>query len=281
MYKNDLIVAIKHNGKILRELNNQIIIPFGSEYSILIKNISQKRAGISISIDGDNVTNNDLLIIDAGKQTELKRFLNSTSNKIGNAFKFIEKTEKIEKHRGNKIEDGLITVTFSFEKELTNIQKDIEDYLSTSCQKKGSGFDNDYMLKNRYFDMLNDQFSKKDLLPKGPDIIYSSNIDNSDNYIRSASTFSNSFQSSTNILSNDSGITVPGSIVEQHFNYVYDFIPSTICHTITLKLVGKVKTQKIDAPLFVKTTIKCKTCGSKVKHCDKFCSHCGTSVKII
>ena len=38
MYLQKLAVAVKVNGKVLREVGDTVYIPFGSEYSILIKN---------------------------------------------------------------------------------------------------------------------------------------------------------------------------------------------------------------------------------------------------
>ena len=43
MYNNKLVAAIKSNGKVLREFGEEVYIPFGSEYSILIKNLHSVR----------------------------------------------------------------------------------------------------------------------------------------------------------------------------------------------------------------------------------------------
>ena len=55
MYGNKLAAAIKVNGKVLREFKDTVYIPFGAEYTILVKNLETKRAIVNIFIDGENV----------------------------------------------------------------------------------------------------------------------------------------------------------------------------------------------------------------------------------
>ena len=43
MYLNKVAVAIKSNGKVLREQGDNVYIPFGSEYSIQVKNLNSVR----------------------------------------------------------------------------------------------------------------------------------------------------------------------------------------------------------------------------------------------
>lgn len=40
VYSNQLVAAVKCKGKIMREKKGNIFLPFGSEYSILIKNLT-------------------------------------------------------------------------------------------------------------------------------------------------------------------------------------------------------------------------------------------------
>ena len=55
VYKKELVVAVKIGGKILREIDDVIQMPFNSEYSLLIKNLGVSRAVINISVDGADV----------------------------------------------------------------------------------------------------------------------------------------------------------------------------------------------------------------------------------
>jgi len=114
MYKNNFVVAIKCNDKILREQDGKVVLPFGSEYSILMKNLNSERAVVSVYVDGEDATGCRRIVVNSNSETELEGF--KKNSEVRNKFKFIKKTEKISKHRGDRIDDGLIRVEFTFEK---------------------------------------------------------------------------------------------------------------------------------------------------------------------
>jgi hypothetical protein len=89
-------------------------VPFGSEYSILIKNLHSTRAVVNVFIDGVNQTPSGL-VIDAGRECDFERSLLNGSLNAGNKFKFIERTAGIEQHRGVQLEDGLVKIEYQFE----------------------------------------------------------------------------------------------------------------------------------------------------------------------
>lgn len=117
MYNNKLVAVIKVNGKILKEQKDVVLLPFGSEYSISLKNLHTQRAVVSIDIDGENVTDGSRYIISPNETVEIEGFLRG--NHVSHKFKFIEKTKEISNFRGDNIEDGLIKLTFQFEKPIT------------------------------------------------------------------------------------------------------------------------------------------------------------------
>ena len=119
MYLQKLVAAVKVNGKVLRENDGTIYVPFNSEYSITIKNLESVKAVVSISIDGTNVTDNRELIVMPNSSVELEGFIKN--KKVANKFKFIERTSAISNYRGNKLEDGLIRISFKFEKKQPNV----------------------------------------------------------------------------------------------------------------------------------------------------------------
>lgn len=115
MFKKDFVVAIKVSGKVLREDGELVRVPFGSEYSILLKNLKQtQKAVVGITIDGKSVTENRL-IVNPNSSVDLER---PVSNDEGFKFKFIERTSSIESYRGIKAEDGLVVIDFQFEREI-------------------------------------------------------------------------------------------------------------------------------------------------------------------
>jgi hypothetical protein len=114
MYSNQFAAAIKVNNKILREFGDTVYLPFGSEYQIRLKNLNTTRAKVTVEIDGQNVTDGGL-VIDSFQTVDLERFIRNGNLSEGNRFKFIERTSKIEDHRGIKLEDGLITIRYEYE----------------------------------------------------------------------------------------------------------------------------------------------------------------------
>lgn len=272
MFNKDFVVAIKVNGKILREVQDVVYLPFGSEYSILLKNVSTRKAQVNVSIDGQDVTEDCHLIIKANESTELKRFIRNRNLDTGNAFKFIEKTAQIEQFRGNKIDDGLITVSYEFEKEKPQFygyplqnntyaktqeisDPNWQDILRRSTLKGGNLTSNASSSVN-YSQVVPDSFT-----PHGSTIIASqSYLDN--NY-------------------NDSGVTAPGSIVNQQFTPTSSLVTDGIKHSITLQLKGGDGTRKVQNALTVKKVQRCIMCGTNTKQTAKFCHNCGASVELI
>lgn len=127
MYSNKMVSCLKANGKVLREFNDTVFIPFGSEYSILLKNLNTVRASVNIHIDGTDVTQGSSLVINPETELELTRFITNGNMNVGNRFKFIERTTEIENHKGIGIEDGLIRIEFQFEKKCNFIRYDLQN----------------------------------------------------------------------------------------------------------------------------------------------------------
>jgi hypothetical protein len=118
MYNEKMVVVVKSNGRIIREVGNVVYLPFGSEYSIYIKNLSSKKAVATIIVDGQDVLNGDGIIINGNDTSELEGFIDNCGFRVRNKFKFIEKTQEISDYRGDRVDDGLIVVKYRFEKEL-------------------------------------------------------------------------------------------------------------------------------------------------------------------
>lgn len=252
MYNNKLAIAVKHGGKILREFGEKVYIPFGSEYTLLIKNLNTTKAIINITIDGTNATELGL-IVNPGSEIEFERFLKKDLNK-GNRFKFIERTTSIEKHRGIGIEDGLINVSFQFEKQP-------EPVLYVKNMIISDGFNT-----RTNIDWID--VEQKRIISNHPSI----------------STNCTNFNDSPRIKSlnfNETGITVPGSISEQKFVAATIGMLEYVKHNMVIKLVGQTEdNQPVSIPVTVDIKPKCVTCGRNNKATMKFCGSCGTSLQI-
>lgn len=255
MYQNKVVLAVKSNGKILREMKDVIQLPYGSEFSILVKNLDSRRIKFRLHIDGQDVLDKTEIIVNANSETEIKRFIHNGNMNEGNAFRFIERTQVIEDGpRGIKVDDGIIRVEFWHEKEMST---GLEFYKQLQRDDKG------YYGSPRYYDTL----------LRG----MSTSWDSKACY----NTCSKDLIQSANASSTEIGITVPGSKVDQKFQEIYGFNSEAQSHVIILRMTGFVNNEKVESPVTVKTKQKCVTCGKVNKISNNFCSACGTSLVIL
>lgn len=273
MYQNKLVVAIKHNGRVLREHGDLVKIPFGSEFSILVKNLDSRRAAVRISIDGDDVLGGNELILNANSETELKRFVKNGNMQSGNAFKFIERTQAIEDGpRGIRSDDGIVRVEYWFERPLTTVRNDWYDrYNRYDWEDRRFG--------GPYWKDIGTSYSTNNIADSSRRIskgnLFSSvplNVAGTGDIVAQA-TFSAAL--------NDVGITVPGSEVQQSFNTTSGIIKDVTSNVIVLRLVGKTEGDEVKQAVTVKTKPKCITCGKLNKATAKFCTECGTSLNLL
>lgn len=300
MYQSKLVASLKANGKILREFKDTVYIPFGSEYSFLIKNLNTTRAVVNIFIDGESVVEGGL-VVNAGQEVDLERYVTAGNLKAGNKFKFIERTANIEEHRGVKLEDGLVRIEFQYEKH------PLQDWftLNRGINNHSTFRDNTIYSKSSEYTGVTDKFT---VTASGA--TYSSNgtvsqmnvngamrgVDYSKGEAMKASAAAAidkvAPQSIADLhdgaatmdwmtLHNDVGITVPGSKSTQSFQTVTMGVMETEKHTIVLKLLGETPDNKpVTKPVTVKAKQKCDTCGKVNKAHSKFCVECGTALEI-
>jgi hypothetical protein len=272
MYNSKLVASIKANGKVLREFKDTVYIPFGSEYSILLKNLNTVRALINIYIDGDNIVPGGL-VLNAGQEIDLQRAIRNGNLTEGNKFKFIERTGKIEDHRGVKLEDGLIRVEFQFEKVFK--RQDGIQWSNTVWQP--SSMDSYYGGVMRSTTTSAPSYMEGTVACSDMSYVATSMAVGSAT-INASSTTLQSFNAAPQT---ETGITVAGSKSEQKFNTVSSFTCEPEKHNIILKLLGETEDNKaIREPITVKAKPKCTTCGKQNKATAKFCSECGTALVI-
>jgi hypothetical protein len=300
MYKNQLAVAIKHNGKILRENKDLVQLPFGSEFSVLVKNLSSRRAKFTLHIDGTDVLDGQEIIVEANNETEMKRFIRNGNMNEGNAFKFIERTAAIEDGpRGIKVDDGIVRVEFWFEQEKPTVTTTVHHHYDKWHYKypiKKSFWEPPYYYRDGPFYSTNSVTSTAgdlsnvklgsataEVRSKG---IMRGMTSSASAASGTATAYNASVQSTPAMDSfspevNEAGITVPGSKVEQKFHTVYGFVAEAASHVIVLRLAGKIGAVQVAAPVTVKTKQKCTTCGHVNKSNAKFCSECGTGLELV
>jgi len=121
MYRDSYIVALMVGGKIQKEADDgTILIPFGSEYVIRLKNKLRKRAIADVWLDGRIAAKG--IVLDANGTVDLERFVDDKNLSEGKRFKLARITDpKVE--QPNDSENGSIEVNFYPEKDEPVIEK--------------------------------------------------------------------------------------------------------------------------------------------------------------
>lgn len=302
-YKDNFVVEVKYQGKILRMKDGAVYLPFGSEYSIFLKNLNSRRASVKVHVDGQDALDYNSLILEPNTSTELQGFLSGTVAR--NRFKFIQKTKQIQEHRGDRIDDGMIRVEFAFEKPKPERRQIITErhehhYHNYDCYPWWPRF------TCYHTDGIGDSAgdASKDIsrgISGG--VTYSSSMENiqvqasninantgdgsGDGSVKGEESI-NAFCSNVQMDSlgveslgqplDDEGITVKGSECHQSFRYgsVGELEQSEV---IIINLKGIANSGvSIEKPVTVKTKLTCATCGTKSKSSFDFCPTCGTKL---
>ena len=110
VFKNDFVLAILSQGKVLREFKNNVYLPFGSDYTIRFKNKSLSRVGIKVSVDGTLIHPQDVnLIVDSGDTLDLKRMMVDGDLDRGPKLKFVEASHPEVSDPTNR-DNGLVEI---------------------------------------------------------------------------------------------------------------------------------------------------------------------------
>jgi hypothetical protein len=259
-YKEKFVAVVKSKGKILREDGNTVRVPFGSEYSIYMKNLNSRKAVVDVSVDGKDALDGNQIVLDAGQSLNLKGWMKGM--KARNKFRFIKKTKQIQRHRGDRIDDGVVRVEFRFEKK---IEEDPWRYYSPPIKPWGGSGVKTYFNDNSSGGWSNNT-----------QVTYSASFSNSSSTLSSRS---KSVKRSSAPKS-DEGITVKGSLTNQQFHYanVGELEPSS--EVIILRLVGRTsRGKKVKRPITTKTKITCPTCGRRWRSSMKFCGNCSSYMR--
>lgn len=274
MYSNHFAAAIKVGGKVLRESSGEVTLPFNTEYSLLLKNINSVKAKARVFIDGEDVTDG-WLVLEPNSKLNLERFIRNGNLQSGNKFKFIERTEKVEEHRGSNIDDGLIRVEFKFAKKRIEVPE-IHHYPVYEPWHVPYPRPWPYWGYPYWSTTLT---STTDCIQNSQYTVTTSSLSESQGAAQ------NQMQAScmnvSNVsMANPEGITVEGGISDQQFYNTYDFDTESASHVIVLRLKGRVGDEEVKTAVTVDQKTKCKTCG-RINKGGKFCSECGTSLQIV
>jgi hypothetical protein len=262
MYSNKFVAAIKVNGEVLRESGDLVTVPFGSEYSVFLKNLNSVRIQVKVSVDGQEAI--DGLVLGPNQTIDLERFVRNGNLSSGNRFKFIERTEVIEKHRGIGSEDGLIRIEYATERVTEVVHRTV--------------------IRDHYYDWY--PYLRPYRWPYGRPCTYSlatygpSRTRTASHSVLRSSRSGGVREMGASFSKSDAGITVPGSQSNQSFTTVSGFETANP-EVLVIRLRGEVGGKKAQKPITVKTKMGCPTCGKKSKSGNEFCGKCGTSLSVL
>lgn len=302
VYKDGFIACCKVDGKILREDAGVVTLPFGCEYSVLLKNLTSVRAQVKVSVDGTDATEGTWLIVPANGELELERYIRNGNFDKGNRFKFIERTAGIEAHKGVGASDGLIRVEYKSEL----VQKVVDEtvirrhYVDDWYPVPRPYYPRPYSPWNTpwygnngitYGNLSGGQYGQQNVGMSQSNTTATNSVSTPGQGRRSSGITGSSSRmgaihaNAANILrsapSNDVGITVPGSESSQKFVSGAWFKTETTSHVIVLQLRGRMAGKIVKTAVTVKSKAKCSTCGTVNKSNMKFCGKCGTALQII
>ena len=291
MYQSKLVASLKANGKILREFKDTVYIPFGSEYSFLLKNLHTQRAVVNIFIDGTDVVEGGV-VLDPGREVDLERYIKNGNLTEGNRFKFIERTAAIEDGpRGVKLEDGLIRIEFQYEQPRPVLNLNTVFGNNSTLQYPPG-------VRSSEYRGVTDKYTTNTSWMSASGTVSQMNvggalrgIDYSQGESVKAAAAAAINQVAPDAVEyhsgaatmdwNDVGITVPGSKSTQKFTHVTMGVMEAEKHSMVIKLLGETPDNKpVLKPVTVERKPKCVTCGKQNKAHAKFCVECGTALEI-
>jgi len=273
VYREKFVFVVKSQGRILREKEGGVELPFSSEYSLLLKNLESRRALVSVEIDGKSIGKQ--LIVEPNSEIEVERFLEDLNT--GNKFRFIQKTKEVVEHRGDRIDDGIIRVEVWFEKQV--ITQDIHhnyiyhyDFTCPWCHCYPCRC---WHWRRPFVPITPFATPWFGTITSGVGSVPLGNVTCSNSVSENCT-----LTSSQNVVaepSKDEGITVKGDISNQGFRYGSMGAVESFSTILTLKLRGyKDDKVLVSKPLTVKDKLDCSSCGKVSSSNQKFCGSCGT-----
>jgi hypothetical protein len=283
MFKNDVAVAIKVDGKVLKEQGTTVRLPFNKEYAILVKNLHSTSAVVKVEIDGVDVLGGRQLVVPANRSVDLERYIEDNFDE-GHRFKFARMTDKVAAHRGRKAEDGLVRVSWQF-----------ETALSVSLPIT--------WIVNQPYPVYYPIYIEPKPWPKPQPWIWygtSTTSYNADNVtwtsthgshgelsrkgvptINTAAYFNQVSEGQETLCSCNveaKGFTVKGSKSDQDFRTVATGELEPQEYSLTLQLVGDVGGRPVQVAVTKKTKITCEVCGTVNVAMAQFCNGCGNAL---
>jgi len=257
----NFVIAILHQGKVLREAQGTVFLPFHSEYTVRVKNPTGRRVGAIIDIDGSEI--GPMIIVPSFSHVDISRMILDMNLMSGPALKFVP-VGNSEVQDPISSENGKVTVRFYNEIIPSPPVLTTSHYMHNNMfwgQGQRSGTP-DSVLK-----------SASSALPDMHNMSTYHCCD--DSYGSRGINISASMGSA--------GATVAGDTKVQQFGTTSFNAENHYCAQLTITLRGHdVPVQVEKRPKFAKTdvfTTFCTKCGKQISMFDNFCAYCGTKNK--
>lgn len=297
MYSNKLVACIAVNKKIVREDNDIVRLPFGSDYQIYIKNENSTRALVDITIDGKHILEGRSIVLNPGEGHYVLTRVESSKHYN---LKFIEKTAQISAHRGDKAEDGLVKISYQFLKQKEEIKYTytpiIEPWPTSSkwdwIPPQPYTFCSTQSLLSEPNINVVEQTLQRRITDGGPggqsaNAFYSQPFNGNPNAsfgTSSASLGQASFNCNYSGPVNESGITVNGKKrddVSYQSTYINENDLESTTHVMILQLLGEDPSKKaVTQVRLTRTKVQCPICGTPNNSGNKFCANCGNCLEL-
>lgn len=258
MYQNGFVASIKINDRTVEEKDSKVVMPFDTEFSIMLKNRNDRKAVARIYIDGEEITKKGRVIIDANSSVDIERYLDE-SLENGKKFKFVKlSNEKVtDKHDSEK---GFIEVRFQLIKAVLNNVI----YHTEHVYHRRNHWLNDLDWHPFYYSTSPVTFNTNTSGGKGSICNYSCSSSpvvstNHDAYLQG------------NHIVEEKGATIKGSDSSQKFSYSYVGELEQNETVIRMNLVGT-ENKEVASQYVI---LHCVKCGKAFDKNDNFCAKCG------
>jgi len=267
VYEQQFVAVVEQGGRVLREHDGAVRLPFGSDYGLRLKNLNSRRAVVAVSVDGENVLGGNRIVVEPNGETRLDGFMDP-SGRVRRKFRFVQKTQEVVEHRGDRLDDGLVRVEFWYERPEPETR-----IVQTIYREKAYPWYDPWPYRT---------------YPYRPWPYDGITWCNSPNTTR---TFSGGAMNTSVTLTAfhspksaeplaDEGITVKGGMTEQDFRTVPVAELETAAHVIVIRLRGTTEAgQPISRAVTTRQRLACPTCGRHSKSSAKYCSGCGSALE--
>ena len=266
-FSNNFVVCVLVDGKVARERKaGRVPVPFGTEYTIRLRNKNDRDAVATIKIDGENVSGNGW-IVRAKSHEDIERRLDSPTK-----FKFVSQDsgEAVDAGKnGDPVQkNGLIEVSWRLVKPPTPAH-----YVTPRTPLS-------WVVKSPPQPFYHESVLSRPVLRCAPSMsgFVSPTVTGTSVSLSNVSVVPATSHTMDFCVTSDAGCTVEGSHSNQSVNYQsvgeLEAQPTVItlllvgCQTFTFSSSGEIITAK--------PTKFCEQCGAGRNMSARFCGDCGT-----